>query len=111
MAKEEILNVLPGNEYLVERFIREVYGSPHFWSGGEGLIVEGYPALSIESRKEIVFRDEGEYKTRVVLRSVHGKIKDKLTYLAETKGLHFFDEISDIEKIAKEEKSFEYLMI
>jgi hypothetical protein len=107
-TKEESVNVLPENEYLVERFIRSIYGSPYSWSGGQGLIVKGYPGLSIESRKEFVFEGEGEYKTRIIIGNLNGKIKDKLVHLAKTKNLNYLEELLDIENVTKENKIFEY---
>ncbi len=99
---EENIDVYPGNEYLVERFIREIYGSPHSWSGGEGFIVKSYPGLKIESKREFL---GDKYKRRIVFGNIDNKIKDKLIYFATTKGLSFFKELSNIEKIANEIKN------
>lgn len=97
----EHVNVLPENEYLVDRFIRELYGSPDSWGGGEGLIVKGYPGLKIESRKEFM---KENYKTRIIIREVDGRIKEKLIYFATTKNLPLSEGLFNIEKIARELK-------
>ncbi len=100
MRKEKI-NVHLGNEYLVERFIQEIYGSPYSWSGGKGLLVKGYPGFDIESRKEFM---KENYKTKIIIGNIDDRIRDKLIYLATTKGLSFLKELSNIEKMAKEIK-------
>ena len=98
----ENVKVLPGNELLVEHFVDSVYGSPSLWSWGEGLLIKGYLGLKIESKKGFL---EDRYKTRIIIGGVDNRIKEKLTYLATTKNLSFFKELSDIEKFVKEIKN------
>ena len=100
--KTEHVNVLPENEYLVDRFIREIYGSPSLWSGGEGLIIKGYPGLKIESRKEFM---KESYKIKIIFGNIDDRVKEKLIYFATTKNLPLSEELSNIEKIAREIKN------
>ena len=95
--KSNEVNVLYNNEYLLDMFVYEVYGSPSSWSGGTGLIVKGYPGFEIESRKE---PSDNRYKVILKTNNISGDIKDKLVRLATEKNLSF----SDVHKMSEQVK-------
>jgi hypothetical protein len=95
--KNNEVSVLYNNEYLLDMFIYEVYGSPSSWSGGTGLIVKGYPGFDIESRKE---PSDDRYKVILKINNISGDIKDNLVRLATSKNLSF----SDVHKMSEQIK-------
>lgn len=95
--KQEIINVLPGKEYLINSFIYQTYGSPHSWGWGPRLLVKGYSGFKIESEKEKFSKD---YNTKIVYSNINADVLEKLTHLATSKNSN----LSDVEKMVEEIK-------
>lgn len=100
--KKEHVKVLPENEYLLNRFVNEIYGCPSSWSGGEGLIIKGYSGFRIKSEKEFM---KESYKTEIIIENISDDMKRKLIYFATTRNLPLLKGLSEIEKITQEIKN------